>query len=160
MVRASGTWGRSVRRRQRDERGGSAIEAALLIAAVSLVLLPVLFLLGRAVDSAFGKPCEQLPGNACASRTDGGGGGGGSGGGGADDVSDSSTYTADLESRVANEVSDRVGQAGSATCEEQDSPTPPRGATATCTVQFADGSTAEYVVEWTDDAGSFDVRPV
>ena len=56
-----------MRSRWRGDRGGSAIEAALLIAAVALVMLPALFLLGRAVDAAFSKPCDDLPDNACAS---------------------------------------------------------------------------------------------
>ena len=69
----------------RGDRGGSAIEAALLIAAVALVMVPALFFLGRAVDEAFSKPCDDLSDDACASPRaaagSGGGGGGGSGGG-------------------------------------------------------------------------------
>ena len=154
-MRASGTGGGSVRSMRGDERGGSAIEAALLIAAIAVVMLPALFLLGRAVDSAFGKPCEaeELQDRCAVQGAGPGGSSGGSGGG-------SSAYTANLETRVASEVSNQTGQSSSASCEKQDTPTPPRGTTATCNVQLADGSTAVYQVQWTDDAGTFVVEQV
>lgn len=48
-----------VRLRGRDD-GGSAVEAALLMAAMTLVLVPILYALGRTTSSAIDSPCDAL----------------------------------------------------------------------------------------------------
>lgn len=47
-------------RRRRDERGASAVEYGLLVAAMAAVISGVVFGLGTLVDSAFEKTCSAL----------------------------------------------------------------------------------------------------
>ncbi len=137
-----------------DDRGGSAVEAALLMAAVAIVMVPALFLLGRAVDSAFSKPCDELSNGSCAASRGGGpGGGGASGSGGGSDGGGSAAQAAtrDLESWVTSHVSTLSGSPR-VSCEELETPTPPPGSTATCTATFTNGDPdRRYVVEWTSE---------
>jgi Flp pilus assembly pilin Flp len=62
-----------VRLRGPDD-GGSAVEAALLMAAMTLVLLPILYALGRTAGSALDSPCEALAGQNCEEANTGSGG--------------------------------------------------------------------------------------
>ena len=143
----------------RGDRGGSAIEAALLIAAVALVMVPALFLLGRAVEEAFSKPCDDLSDNACASRAEGGGGGGGGGGDG-----DGGTFGTDVnEESPPDDLDDRVVEnlsgegVESAECNGAVTVSPPTRSTI-CEVTYADSRPPRmYRVVWTD--GSDDVDP-
>ena len=136
-----------MRSRRGDDRGGSAVEAALLMAAIALVMLPALFLLGRAVDSAFGKPCEaEELDNRCAVQRDGGGQDGDAGGSDA-----GSAAPANLSSRVANEVGS--AEVESVDCDSPVTGTPPNQST-TCEVHYTDGRPSEtFQVVWTGDTG-------
>lgn len=151
-----------MRSRRLDDRGGSAIEAALLMAAVALVMLPALFLLGRAVDAAFSKPCEakELPGaDACAAARGGGGGGGGAGSGGSgsgtgggSSAADAAQATRDLETWLVGEI--QVPPSGGTpqiTCRDLATATPPPGSTTDCDATFPNQPTEHYVVEWGTD---------
>jgi Flp pilus assembly pilin Flp len=139
---------------RRDDRGGSAIEAALLIAAVAVVMLPALFLLGRAVDSAFSKPCEELPDSACASRT--GTDGGTDSRRGTDQPSSDERPPADLGARVTDRL--RGAGARSAVCDGPVTVHPPVHST-TCEVTFTDGRPPrQYLVVWRDGSDDLTVQ--
>jgi Flp pilus assembly pilin Flp len=147
-----------VRSRRLDDRGGSAVEAALLMAAVALVMLPALFLLGRAVDDAFSKPCDakELPGaDACAAARGGGGGGaagsGGSGAGtgGGSNATDLARATSELETWLIGEIPvPPSGGTPRIVCQELASATPPAGTKTNCDATFPNQPTQTYVVEW------------
>jgi Flp pilus assembly pilin Flp len=62
-----------VRLRGRED-GGSAVEAALLMAAMTLVLLPILYALGKTAGSTFDSPCDALAGQTCKEAGEGSGG--------------------------------------------------------------------------------------
>jgi hypothetical protein len=62
-----------VRLRGPDD-GGSAVEAALLMAAMTLVLLPILYALGQTANSALDSPCQALAGEGCEQAGSGSGG--------------------------------------------------------------------------------------
>jgi Flp pilus assembly pilin Flp len=141
---------------RRGDRGGSAIEAALLIAAVAVVMVPALFLLGRAVDAAFGKPCDELPDDACASSTRTGGSTDGRHG--PIQPTGGERAPADLKNRVTERL--RAAGAESAVCDAAVTASPPTR-TTTCEVTFTDGRPPRmYVVVWRDDTDDLTVRPV
>jgi Flp pilus assembly pilin Flp len=141
---------------RRDDRGGSAVEAALLIAAVAVVILPALFLLGRAVDSAFGKPCEELPDSACASSASSDGGS--DGGHGTEQPGGDERPPADLSTRVTDRL--RGEGATSAVCTGPVTVNPPERST-TCQVTFADSRPpGQYLVVYREDSDDLTLRPV
>ena len=124
------------------------------MAAIALVMLPALFLLGRAVDSAFSKPCEaEELDNRCAVQSDGGGQDGDG------DGSDAgSGAPANLRSRVANEVG--PAEVESVACTSPVTGTPPNQST-TCEVNYTDDRPSEtYRVAWTGDTGPVTLTPV
>lgn len=141
--------------RWRGDRGGSAIEAALLIAAVALVMLPALFFLGRAVEDAFSKPCDEKPDLACASRPGSDGSDGDSAGGNGslgNEVSDESPPD-DLDDRVTNQLSSDGAE--STVCDGPVTVSPPTRSTV-CRVTYADSRPVQaYRVVWTE--GSDDI---
>jgi Flp pilus assembly pilin Flp len=151
-----------VRSRRLDDRGGSAVEAALLMAAVALVMLPALFLLGRAVDAAFNKPCdaEELSGaDACAAARGGGGGGGAAGSGGSGSGSGSGNEaeaarvaTRNLETWLAGELPvPPSGGSPTVVCQDLASASPPAGTKTSCDATFPNQPTQTHVVEWGAD---------
>jgi Flp pilus assembly pilin Flp len=145
-----------VREDRLRDRGGSAIEVALLLAGMTVVLLPALVLLGHVVYGGFAAPCAAMGNDNCDAQSGGGssGGGGGSGGGSA------GTPTQQLEALVAAQVPDPGGGSSKAKCNHQNSSHPPRGSKANCNVKFSsNGQTRTYSVTWVDDAGAIQIVP-
>jgi Flp pilus assembly pilin Flp len=143
-----------VRDHRRRDRGGSAIEVALLLAAMSVVMLPALVLLAHVVYDGFAAPCVAMGNDNCDAQSGGGSSGGGSGGGSA------GTPTQQLEAIVAAQVPDPGGGASQVTCNHQNSSHPPPGSKAHCHVKFpSNGQTRTYSVTWVDDAGTIQVVP-
>jgi pilus assembly protein Flp/PilA len=74
---------RSVRKRVED-RGASAVEYGLMVAAIAALIVGVVFGLGRMLNSNFTSTCDTIATNTSPSQdgcTDGGGDGDGDGGG-------------------------------------------------------------------------------
>jgi hypothetical protein len=120
------------------------------MAAVALVMLPALFLLGRAVDSAFSKPCDtQELSDACA--VNGSGTDGGDSGGGAQRDAESTTEPAPagLGNRVVEQIRESDTAVSSASCDEPVRVTDTDRST-TCLVAFDDGREQRYQARWTD----------
>jgi Flp pilus assembly pilin Flp len=136
------------------DRGGSAIEVALLLAAMTVVMLPALVLLAHVVYDGFAAPCAAMGNDNCDEQSGGGSSGGGSGG------TVFGTPTQQLEAMVAAQVPDPGGGSSKAKCNHQSSTHPPRGSQAHCNVKFSsDGQTRTYSVTWVDDAGTIQVVP-
>ncbi|HEX4699213.1 MAG TPA: hypothetical protein VH857_07625 [Actinomycetes bacterium] len=136
------------------DRGGSAIEVALLLAAMTVVMLPALVLLARVVYDGFAAPCVAMGSNNCDEQSGGGLSVGGSGG------TVSATPTQQLEAMVAAQVPDPGGGSSTVRCNHQSSTHPPRGSKAQCNVKFpSNGQTRTYSVTWVDDAGTIQVVP-
>ena len=55
-----------------SDRGGSAIEVALLLAAMTVVLLPALVLLAHVVYDGFAAPCAAMGNDNCDEQSVGG----------------------------------------------------------------------------------------
>jgi hypothetical protein len=143
-----------VRENKPGDRGGSAIEVVLLLAAMTAVMLPAMVLLAHVVYGALAAPCVAMGNDTCDEQSGGGSSGGGSGGGAA------ATPTQQLEALVAAQVPDPGGGSSKVTCNHQDSSHPPRGSQAHCNVTFpSNGQTRTYTVTWLDDAGTIQVVP-
>jgi Flp pilus assembly pilin Flp len=144
-----------VRTNRPNDRGGSAIEVGLLLAGMSVVMLPALVFLAHAVNGALAAPCVAMGNSTCADQSGGGGSGGGGSGGAV------GTPTQQLEAVVAAQVPDPGGGSSQVRCNHQSTTQPPRGSTAHCRVKFpSNGQTRIYSVTWVDDAGTIQVVPV
>ena len=136
------------------DRGGSAIEVALLLAAMTVLMLPAMVLLAHVVYGGFAAPCAAMGNDTCDQAS----GGGSSGGGGLGGVV--ATPTQQLEARVAAQVPDPGGGSSKAKCNHQNSAHPARGSQAHCNVKFSsNGQTRTYSVTWVDDAGTIQIVP-
>jgi Flp pilus assembly pilin Flp len=145
-----------VRLRGRED-GGSAVEAALLMAAMTLVLLPILYALGRTTDSAIEGQCDTLAekvgyANCAEGGSGGGGGGSGSGGGGGS----ASAVEADVTRYWSTRPS--AAPATSVDCVGFDESPPPVGATTECTVTTEDGPAQVRVT--VIEGGGYDYQQV
>ena len=49
--------------RNRDEKGASAVEYGLLVAAIAAVIVVIVFALGKLVNGAFTKTCSAISSN-------------------------------------------------------------------------------------------------
>jgi Flp pilus assembly pilin Flp len=144
-----------VRKNRPRDRGGSAIEVALLLAGMSVVMLPALVLLGHAVNDALASPCVAMSNSTCDAQSGGASSGGGGSGGGV-----TGTPTQQLEALVAAQVPDPGGGSSTVRCNHQSTTHPPRGSTAHCNVKFpSNGRTQAYSVLWVDDVGTIQVVP-
>jgi pilus assembly protein Flp/PilA len=52
----------AVRRHVKDDKGASAVEYGLLIAAIAAVIVVIVFALGKVVQSKFQKTCNGISG--------------------------------------------------------------------------------------------------
>ena len=59
---------RTLSRRARD-RGASAVEYGLLVAAIAAVIVGVVFALGGLINGAFNKTCTSIQGQTTAGTT-------------------------------------------------------------------------------------------
>ncbi len=142
------------------DRGDSAVEMALLLAAICVVMLPALVFLGRAVLGAVAAPCVAMGNDTCDEQSGGRSSGGGGSSGGGSEGGVVVTPTQHLEALVAARVPDPGGGSSKVTCDHQSSTHPPRGSTAHCDVMFpSNGQTRSYSVTWVDDAGTIQVVP-
>lgn len=57
------------RLRGRDESGASAVEYALLVAAIAAVIVIIIFALGRVVDDLFSHTCNEVKSQASVTAT-------------------------------------------------------------------------------------------
>jgi Flp pilus assembly pilin Flp len=133
-----------VRLRGQDD-GGSAIETALLVAAMTLVLVPVLYALGHTAYEALDAPCNKLTGESCDEVN--------SGPGGIQGGIERNEARRANEQDVADEWSRRNAPKSA---EGADCPglkgTPPAEDTAVdCTVTTSDGDVETITVTWQSD---------
>ena len=55
--------------RRRDDKGASAVEYGLLVAAIAALIVVVVFLLGNVVKGSFSKTCGQISSGGSATAT-------------------------------------------------------------------------------------------
>jgi hypothetical protein len=146
-----------VRLRGPDD-GGSAVEAALLMAAMTLVLLPILYALGRTTDSAIEGQCdtfaEKTGYKSCSGDGSGGGnssGGDGGGGGSA------SAVEADVTRYWLSQPD--APRATRVECADFGETPPPVGASTECTVTTQAGPPARVRVT-VIEGGDFDYQTI
>lgn len=144
-----------MRRLAPGSRGASAVEMALLIVAIALVLLPAAFFLGKSIKSTFVDTCGTVNGSQCAAAPGGGGGPGGGGPGGGSPP----TTPAAVEDSVADQLeqSDPPSGKPQVSCPNLTQVPPPAGTQTTCTATYASGATRTVVVRFTDDQGNFTI---
>ncbi|HEY5200845.1 MAG TPA: Flp family type IVb pilin [Acidothermaceae bacterium] len=58
----------AVRRHVKDDKGASAVEYGLLIAAIAAVIVVIVFALGSVVKSKFQKTCTLVAGTSAADQ--------------------------------------------------------------------------------------------
>jgi pilus assembly protein Flp/PilA len=138
-------------RPQRDERGASATEAGLLMAAVAVVVLPVVFVVGHLLQGVFDDTCKAIATSSCEQARGGPGQTGQGGGGG----SGPAQATQALEAKVADQLTDPRRGAPSVTCNMLPSAPPPAGTRTRCAVRYGTGPTSQVVVTFIDDNGNF-----
>ena len=54
---------------RKDEKGASAVEYGLLVAAIAAVIVIIVFALGKLVNGAFTKTCSAINSNGANSST-------------------------------------------------------------------------------------------
>jgi len=59
----------AVRRHVKDDKGASAVEYGLLIAAIAAVIVVIVFALGSVVKSKFQKTCDLVANTSAADKT-------------------------------------------------------------------------------------------
>lgn len=140
--------------RWRGDRGGSAVEAALLMVAVLVVLLPVAFAVGAVVRSSLADTCHAAGG--CSSvgpgvsdALNGGAGGGGSSG-------DAGPGDAQVESAVRGHLAGGQQHGGAPVVTCPPLPRPPADTELACTATYPDG-VVEHVTVRVDSDGHVEV---
>jgi len=56
-------------RRERDDKGATAVEYSLLVVAIAAVIVIIVFALGSQVRSMFNKTCDSISSNASLTET-------------------------------------------------------------------------------------------
>ncbi|HET7690249.1 MAG TPA: Flp family type IVb pilin [Nocardioidaceae bacterium] len=54
---------------RKDEKGASAVEYGLLVAAIAALIVLIVFALGRAVNGAFDHTCQSINSNVASGVT-------------------------------------------------------------------------------------------